>query len=181
MDTYDTIITRRAVRHFTDQPLPEEVLTRILQAGRWAGSSKNTQPWRFIVVRKRETLEHLATCGRYASHLRGAALAIVIVTEVATAARGAFDTGRAVQNMVLAAWAEGVGSCVAGLHDEACARAALDVPEAWQIQIALSFGYPDPGAPSTIEGRPREAILPSLGRRPLEEIVHWEKWGVTTG
>jgi nitroreductase len=175
MNTYETIVTRRAVRHFTEQSLPEEVLTRTLEAGRWAGSSKNTQPWQFIVVRARDRLDQLAECGRYASHLRGAALAVVIVTEPGSP-RAVLDTGRAAQNMMLAAWADGVGSCIAGLHDEACARALLGVPEDYDIQLAISFGYPDPDAAPTIEGRPREEILASVGRRPLEEIAHWETW-----
>jgi nitroreductase len=174
VDTYQTIITRRAVRHFIDRPLPEDVLTRILQAGRWTGSSKNTQPWEFVVVQTRETLARLAMCGRYASHLREAAAAIVIVTEAGH--RATFDAGRAAQNMMLAAWADGVGSCIAALHDEACARAILDAPQELDVQIAISFGYPDPDAASTIEGRPREEVLASLGRRPLQEIVHWERW-----
>jgi nitroreductase len=174
VDTYQTIITRRAVRHFIDRPLPEDVLTRILQAARWAGSSKNIQPWDFVVVQARETLGKLANCGRYASHLREAAAAIVIVTEASH--RAAFDAGRAAQNMMLVAWADGVGSCIAALHDEACARAILDVPQERDVQIAISFGYPDPDAAPTIEGRPREEVLASLGRRSLHEIVHWEGW-----
>jgi nitroreductase len=174
VDAYQTIITRRAVRHFIDRPLSEDMLTRILQAGRWTGSSKNTQPWDFVVVQARETLDKLARCGRYASHLRGAAAAIVIVTEPGQ--RATFDAGRAAQNMMLAAWADGVGSCIAALHDEVCAQAILGVPEDRDIQIAISFGYPDPDAAPTIEGRPREEVLASLGRRSLQEIVHWERW-----
>ena len=174
VDIYETILTRRAVRHFTDRPLPDEVLRRILEAGRWAGSAKNTQPWHFVVVRSRDTLDRLAECGRYAGHLRGAAVAVVIVTEPGRWA--ALDTGRAAQNMMLTAWAEGIGSCIAALHNEACARAVLGVPEDKQIQLAISFGYPDPNAPATIEGLPLEKVLASLGRRPLEEVVHWEGW-----
>jgi nitroreductase len=174
VDLFKTIITQRAVRHFLDRPLPDDALERILQAGRWAGSAKNTQPWQFIVVRTRETLNQLATCGQYASHLRGAAVAIVLVIQPGR--RAGFDAGRAAQNMMLAAWAEGVGSCLASLHDEDCARAVLGVPQNWTIETAISFGYPDPAAAPTIEGRPREKILAGLGRRPLSEIVHWEKW-----
>lgn len=174
MEAYKTIITLRAVRHFTGQPLAEETLTRILQAGRWTGSAKNVQPWRFIVVQKKETLARLAGCGRYASHLRGAAAAVVIVTEAQSPA--AFDAGRAAQNMMLAAWAEGVGSCIATLHDAACARAGLGLPPERQAQVAISFGYPDPAAPATIEGQPREKILAGLGRRSLAELVYWEQW-----
>jgi nitroreductase len=174
VDTYEAIMTRRAVRHFLNRPVPQDVLIRILQAGRWAGSSKNTQPWHFVVVRGREALDQLSRCGRYASHLQGAALAVVVVTRPGL--RAAFDSGRAVQNMMLAAWSDGVGSCPAALHDDACAKAVLGVPDDWDIQMALSFGYPDPDAPAMIEGLPREKVLAEVGRRPLEEIVHWETW-----
>src|SRR5574340_1573147 len=108
MDIFQAIKTLRAVRQYTDQPIGDECLGRILEAGRWAGSAKNTQPWRFIVVRNRETLARLSACGNYASHLRDAALAIVVVTEPSF--RGDFDSGRAVENMMLSAWGDGIGS-----------------------------------------------------------------------
>ncbi len=174
MDTYRAIITLRAVRHFTDRFLPDKILSRILQAGRWAGSAKNVEPWHFIVVREHETLEQLAECGKYASHMKEAAGVVVIVTEPGVSV--AFDSGRAAQNMMLTAWAYGVGSCIATLHNGSHARALLDVPGNLQIQLAISFGYPKSNAPLTIEGRPREEILAHVGRRPLSEIAHWEKW-----
>ncbi|MCQ3973980.1 MAG: nitroreductase [Anaerolineae bacterium] len=174
MDAYKTITSLRAVRHFTNQPLSEETLTRILQAGRWTGSAKNVQPWHFIVVRKRETLERLVSCGRYASHLRGAAVTVVVVTEANSWA--AFDAGRAAQNMMLAAWTEGVGSCIATLHDALCAQAVLGLPPERQVQAAISFGYPNPEASAIIEGQPSENILASLGRRSLGNLVHWEQF-----
>lgn len=175
MEAYQTLTSLRAVRHFTHQPLSEESLTRILQAGRWTGSAKNVQPWHFIVVQQRETLEQLAECGSYASHLRGAAAAVVIVTEAHSWA--GFDAGRAAQNMMLAAWTEGVGSCIATLHDAACARSVLGLPPERQVQVAISFGYPDPAASATIEGQSREKILASVGRRSLADLVYWEQWG----
>jgi nitroreductase len=110
MDAYTAITTLRAIRQYRDAPVDEAITTRILEAGRWASSAKNTQPRRFILVTRRDTLDHLAMCGRYASHLREAPFAIVVVTE--RAARAKFDAGRAIQNMMLAAWAEGVGSCL---------------------------------------------------------------------
>jgi nitroreductase len=174
MDAFEVIMTHRAVRHFLTRPVPHHIIMRILQAGRWAGSSKNTQPWHFIVVRSPETLDQLSRCGHYASHLRGASIAVVVVTEPGL--RSAFDAGRAIQNMMLAAWADEVGSCIAALHEEERARNILGVPEDLAVEYAISFGYPDPGAPATIEGRPREEVLAQLGRRPLEKIVHWEKW-----
>ena len=159
---YQTILACRSIRHFTDTPISEDAVTRILQAGRWAGSAKNTQPWQFVVVREREALHQLAACGYYASHLRGAAAAVVLVTSSGRWAD--FDAGRAAQNMMLAAWTMGIGSCIASLHDEA------------QASIAISFGYPLKDAPQEIEGRPREEVLATVGRRPLEKLVHWETW-----
>jgi len=173
MDAYQLLVTLRAVRHFTEQPLPDDVLNRILQAARWTGSAKNTQPWQFVVVRQRETLQELAGYGRYASHLAGAAVGIVIVTPPGFAL---FDAGRVAQNMMLAAWADGVGSCIASFSEEGKARARLGIPEGFQAHTAISFGYPLPEAPRTIEGLPREQVLASVGRRPLEELVHWERF-----
>jgi nitroreductase len=173
MEPYQLLLSLRAVRHFTAQAVPDEVLERVLQAARWTGSAKNTQPWQFVVVRKRQTLQELAACGRYASHLAGAALGIVLATPPGYAL---FDAGRVTQNMMLAAWADGVGSCIASFQDEAQARALLGIPAAFQAHTALSFGYPLPDAPRTIEGLPEAEVLASIGRRPLDEMVHWEEW-----
>ena len=174
MDAYQNIKSLRAIRQFNSQPVEEDSLLRILEAGRWTGSAKNTQPWHFIVIRERRVLEQLARCGQYASHLRGAALAIVIVTE--SGGFGNFDAGRVSQNMMLAAWAEGIGSCIATLHDQTCARQILGLPDDKFAMTAISFGYPDPGQPQTIEGQPQARVLAQLGRRAMSEIVRWEKW-----
>ena len=84
----------RAVRRYADRPLPEDVLLSILDASRWTGSAKNTQPWELIVVRDRATLAELATCGPYAGHLAGAAAAIVLLLENGNQR---FDEGRLAQ------------------------------------------------------------------------------------
>jgi nitroreductase len=173
-DAYDTILTCRAVRHFTGTPIAAEDVQRILHAGRWAGSAKNVQPWHFLVVTERATLNRLAECGRYASHLRGAAAAVVLVTSPGRWVD--FDAGRAAQNMMLAAWSLGIGSCIASLHDEDRARTLLGVPDDLQTHIAISFGYPLEDAPQTIEDLPREQVLAHIGRQPLEQLVHWETW-----
>lgn len=88
-----------------------------------------------------------------------------------------FDAGRVAQNMMLAAWTEGVGSCITALHDAPCAQAVLGVPPEQQIQVAISFGYPDLEASATIEGQPREKILASLGCHSLADLVYEEQWG----
>jgi nitroreductase len=162
----------RAVRQFTEKSVDDEMIRRILEAGRWAGSSKNTQPWRFVVVSKRETLSHLAQCGYYASHLREAAFAVVVVAEP----HDDFDCGRAIQNMMLAAWGGGVGSCIATMHREADAKKALGIPANLKLMQAISFGYPQLGVMPTIEGKPLKDVLSSVGRKPLSEIAHYEKW-----
>ena len=169
MDTYQTIRSLRSVRQFDPaKPISDESLQRILQAGRMSGSSKDTQPWWFIVITERDTRIALAKCGDFAQHLAGAALAIAIVFDPQFY-RGEFDTGRVAQNMMLAAWADGVGSCMASMHREADTRAVLGVPDRYRVQHLLSFGYP----------RPVDQSLPGVRRRarkPLAEIVMREKW-----
>ncbi len=173
MDAYQAILTLRAVRQYTDQPLPEEAVNRILQAARWTGSAKNVQPWQFVVVRERPMLKNLSTCGKFASHLAQAALGIVVATPPGFAL---FDAGRATQDMMLAAWNDGIGSCITSFHDEAKARAFLGIPEQFQAHTGIAFGYPQPGVVPMIEGRPLKEVLATVGRKPLDELVHWEKW-----
>lgn len=173
MDTYRTIISLRAVRQFDlSKPISDEALHRILQAGRMSGSSKNTQPWWFIVIHERETLNALSKCGDFAQHLAGAALAIAIVFDPQFY-RGEFDSGRAAQNMMLAAWADGIGSCIASMHREDDTKAVLDVPKEYRLQHVISFGHPLP----IDQGTP---VVKVRGRKAMSEIVMNEKWQVTS-
>ncbi len=166
MDTYEAIRTLRAVRDYAAQPVPEQAIMQVLNAGRLTGSSKNTQPWQFILIRERSVLDALSHCGNYASHLRKADFAIAIVTE--NVGRPVFDTGRACQNMMLAAWNAGIGSCIASMHrpEEACR--ILAIPNDYELQQVIAFGYPAPGA---ISPTPRRG-----GRKPLAEMLHRERW-----
>jgi nitroreductase len=175
MDTFEGIRTLRSVRQFAERPISDEVLQRILQAGRWSGSAKNMQPWHMIVVRDRETLTRLAACGTFAGHLRGAMLGIAIVIEP-TATRAEFDAGRMAQNMQLAAWADGVGSCIAAMYEEEKAKSILGVPQEMAMNYVISFGYPVEAEPGQVEGKPRLRALAGTGRKKMEEIVHWGKW-----
>ncbi|GAC1428034.1 MAG: nitroreductase family protein [Chloroflexota bacterium] len=173
MEAFECVRSLRAVRHFNSQPVERATIERILQGGRWSGSAKNTQHWQFVVVRERDTLAALSRCGDYASHLAGAPCGIVLVGEPGV---WAFDLGRCAQNMMLTAWNEGVGSCIATLNHGEQARAALGgVPPNHDVSTAISLGYPAP-ADDLIEGQPRRAVLPTLGRRSLAEIVHWDRW-----
>ena len=105
MTVSELIRTKRAVRQFTNEPLSQEAIRTILNAGRGAQSSKNTQPWHFIAIRDRATLQQLAQCGAYAGHLAGAPFAIALISSVADG----FDLGQAAANMQLAAWELGIG------------------------------------------------------------------------
>ena len=170
MDTYKTITSLRSVRQFdAARAIGDDSLHHILQAGRMSGSSKNTQPWWFIAITDRETLMALSKCGDFAQHLAGAALAVAIVFDPKFY-RGEFDSGRAAQNMMLAAWNDGIGSCIASMHHEDAAKAALGVPAEYRLQHIISLGYPRSGDQST-------PAVQHQGRKPLAEIVLREKWG----
>jgi nitroreductase len=170
MNVSEAIRTKRAIRKFEQKPLPEAAVRNILQAGRRAQSSKNSQPWHFVVVRERETLVALSKMGTYAGHMAGAALGVVFVS-VDPAVRWAimFDCGQSASYMQLAAWEMGLGSCLATIYEPDQARALLGVPAELTINVAISFGYPDPS-----ELAPR-APKPG-GRRPMDDVVHWERW-----
>jgi nitroreductase len=136
MDTWLAIASRREVREYSDRELPDEVVRRILDAGRLAGSAQNRQPWRFLVVDDAKVREELAEAVYEPTNVRGATLVVAIL------AKGSLDTGRAVQNILLVAWNDGVGSCPNGLADPEAARAALGLDPEQDLAIVLTFGYP---------------------------------------
>jgi nitroreductase len=162
MSITDAIKTFRAIRQFTDQPLNDEEVTEILNAGRRAQSSKNSQAWTFVAVRNRETLKALAACGPFAGHLAGATLGVALVTPNPSL----YDLGQATAYMQLRAWDLGIGSCIASMYDQDKARAILGIPADLHFPHALSFGYPAPDAQRPAGVRP--------GRLPLDEVVRWE-------
>lgn len=170
MNVSDAIRTKRAVRQFTDQPLPEETVLAILNAGRRAQSAKNTQPWHFIAIRERSTLLALSKLGEWAGHLSGAALGVAILTpDPASRFSVMFDAGQSAAYMQLAAWEMGVGSCPATIYDPEQARQILGFPTELHVRIALSFGYP-------LEAGQISAPPIRGGRKGPGEIIHWEKW-----
>lgn len=173
METWEAIRTYRAVRSFADRPLAQEHLDRIVRAGRRAPSSKNTQRWDFVVCVDREHLRELAGIGPFAGHVAMAAAAVALVApEVDEPDRRAwimFDLGQATQNMLMAAWDVGVGGVHASVYDEQVARTALGYPDGYRCDLVISFGYPADG--SLLAAPPARG-----GRRPLDEVVHWERW-----
>jgi nitroreductase len=170
MNISEAIRTKRAVRKFRDETLPDEVVKAILSAGRRSQSSKNEQGWQFIAIQDKTILKALSECGTWAGHLAGAALGIAILTPEPTAKfQTMFDAGQAAAFMQLAAWELGVGSVPASIYEAEKAREILGFPPEWHLRIALSFGYP-------LDDEKLTAAPKKGGRRSLEEVVHWDKW-----
>jgi nitroreductase len=164
MDAYRAIVDKRDQRHFLDRPIPADALCRILQAGRMTGSSKNSEPNRFVVVRDRAGIEALAGLSAFARWMGHAAAVVVLVQTH----EHQFDAGRCAQNMMLAAWRDAIGSCPAHLPEARVAE-LLGIADGLFINRVIGFGYVDPARsapPASVARR----------RRPLEELVHWERW-----
>jgi nitroreductase len=167
VDTFLAIASRRDQRRYLPDPLPGEVVARILDAGRLSGSGSNRQPWTFVVVESRERVEQLAPCLFAPDNVLGAGLVVAVVVK----GKGplSFDAGRAAQNMLLAAWNEGVASCPNGFADRDAARIVLALAEEETLAIVLTFGMPehtrDPESRAASEWSAR------ANRRPLEEVV----------
>jgi nitroreductase len=170
MNVSEAIRTKRAVRQFADQPLPEEAVTAIINAGRRAQSAKNVQPWHFIAIRQPATLQALSRLGEWAGHLAGAALGVAIITpDPASRFSVMFDAGQSAAYMQLAAWEMGIGSCPATIYDPEQARQVLGFPVEMHLRIALSFGYPLDAV--LLSDPPKKG-----GRKGLDEVIHWEHW-----
>ena len=165
MDTYLAIASKRDVRQYAERPIPEEVVTRILDAGRLAGSAVNRQNWLFVVVANSEARERVAQAVYAPPNVLGAAL----VVAVTGAGLSRFDAARASQNMMLAAWNDGVASCPNGLADADAARTALGLGADEEVAIVLSFGYP--ARPRDPESRSAEEWSARAKRKPLDEVV----------
>ncbi len=159
MDTFLTIASKRDTRRYSDEPVADEVRRRILDAGRVSGSSRNTQRWRFVVP-SADVQQRLADVVYAPANVRGAALVVAIVGEA-----GGFDVGRCAQNMMLAAWNEGIASCPNGIRDaEVAARIC-----GGEVKTILSFGRPDrPRDPSR---RSADEWSARADRLPLDELV----------
>ena len=165
MDAYLAIVSRREVRDYAARALEPETERRILEAGRLSGSAKNRQPWKFLVLRDHDLIERVAETVYEPGNIRGAAFLVALVLEGGPG----MDAGRVAQNMLLAAWAEGIGSCPNGIADRETLAGLLGTGPDRQIATILSFGYParrpDP------ERRSPEEWIARANRKPFEEVV----------
>lgn len=164
MDVFEAVRTILAVRQYQDRPVPPEVVRRIVEAGRLTGSSMNGQPWHFIVVENRDTLRQLGALARSGRYIAQAPLAIVVALEESRF--GVSDGSRAIQSMILTAWAEGVGSNWVGFHGLPEVKPLLGIPDHLEILAIVPFGYP---AQEVGKGKKQ--------RKPLGEVAHRERFG----
>jgi nitroreductase len=171
METWDAIRARRNVREFEDHALPPEHLNRILEAGRRAPSSRNWQPWDFILVTDREQLRELAKVWRGAGHVATSAATIALIlpetNDGGERDRAQYDLGQATMAMLIAAADLGIGSGHAAVADQDQARRVLGFPADRYAAYLIDLGYP--------ADRPLAPIR-NPNRRPLEEVVHRGQW-----
>jgi nitroreductase len=167
VDTFLAIASRRDERRYLSEPLPEAVVDRILDAGRLSGSASNRQPWTFVVPASRQRVEAVAGGVFVPDNVLSAAL----VVGIAVAGKGpvSFDAGRAAQNMLLAAWNEGIASCPNGIRDADVLHAALGLGEEERAAIVLSFGLPQ--RPRDPRSRDAEEWSARANRKPVAELV----------
>ena len=165
MDTYKTVVSKRDTRSFLEKPIPEDERRRILQAARMAGSSKNAQPCRFIAIDDQNMKVELAKCGDFAAWIPTAPL-LVAVAVGGPGTRNEFDAGRAAQNMMVAAWGDGISSCPVSMHHVDCARDVLGLPDDYHVVIVVAFGYPSK----------QQKKVPEAARKPWDEYVHANRW-----
>lgn len=170
MEVHQAIKLKRAVREFSAREIDKQALVEIVNAGRRAQSAKNTQPWHFVIIQDRPTLEQLSTLGRFAKQLAGAAAAIAILTpDPAQRWSVMFDAGQAAAYMQLYAWELGIGTCPVTIYDLEDARQLLEFPADWHLRVMLSLGYPaDPGE---LTASPHPG-----GRKALDEVISYDRW-----
>lgn len=161
MTVFDCIMERRSIRSYKDKEIPEESLNRILEAGRWTPSAGNRQPWEFVVIRDKDTLREIAEHARYGKFIPQAPLAIAVVTNPSNRWH-IIDGSSAIENMTLAAWEIGIGTCWIGSMERDDVKKILGIPDDLHLLTVLPFGYP--------------AAVGRSSRRELKSMLHYEKW-----
>lgn len=164
MDTFKAITTVLAVRKFKDTPLPPDVVREIVEAGRLTASSINGQPWHFVVVQDKQTLQQLGQLAKTGPYIAQAPMAIVVCMLQSRYALS--DCSRAIQDMVLAAWDQGVGSNWVGFNNLADVKPLLGIPQDVDVLAIVPFGYPAEQIGAGIKKR-----------RPLGEVASSERYG----
>lgn len=163
---FDTVRTLMAVREYDDRPIPDEVLRRVVEAGHLSASASNLQPWHFVLVRDRDRLRKLGSLIRTGPYVAGAAAAVIVAHEKSAGKWGLSDGSRAIQDMMVTAWAEGVGSNWAGGPDGLeGVRQEFGFPDSYVVMAVVPLGYP------------RRRIIGRKKRKPFDQVVSAERFG----
>lgn len=163
MELLEGIYTRRSIRRFTDEPVKRYLVMEIIKAGTWAPSGLNNQPWRFVVIRKKEVLSALARLTRYQKVIEGAPVAIAVFVDRAAMYHEVKDyqaMGACIENMLLAAHALGLGAVWLGeiLKSAGEVRTLLELPDNVELMAVVALGHP-------------AARNQTSQRRKLEEVL----------
>jgi len=164
MDAQQAIVTKRDTRSFLPEPVPTGQMTALLKAARMAGSAKNAQLTRLVVVTDADTKVSLAGCGDFTSWIGTTPVIVVIVIPVEDGRL--FDAGRMAQNLMISAHALGLATCPVTFHHQDKMREAIGLPADMEGPMGVVLGIPGPA------GTPR----PRAPRIPLDELVHDERW-----
>jgi nitroreductase len=167
LETWDAVASRHNVRSFADRPISDEDLDRILEAGRRAPSSRNWQPWDFVLVTDRHQLEELSRVWRGGGHVAHSAATVALVVRNDDRDRANYDLGQATMAMMIVAADRGIGSGHSAVGDQEEARRVLGLPEDRQAAYLVDFGYP--------ADRPLKPIR-KPNRRPFDDVVHRGGW-----
>lgn len=166
---WTVVRTRRSVRRFARQEVSDDVLKLVVEAATWAPSSHNKQTWEFVVTRDRAKLDALSQ-RRFSRFLKEAPAAIIVLAPEHRNARAQFlfvqNASAAIENLLLAARAAGLGTCWIGDFDDGQIRELFQVPEGYRTMAVVAIGYP----------LSSEEFREPFGRRPLDEVLHWEKF-----
>lgn len=173
MDVLEAIKGRRSIRAFKSEDVPPEIVEKLIDAARWAPSAGNIQPWEFIIVRNPEIKRNLAKAALNQSFIEEAPVVIVVCADEIRSSQGygvrgktlycIQDTAAATQNIHLAAYSLGLGTCWVGAFNEEEARKILEIPQGVRPVAIIPVGYP--------AEKP-----PARNRRPLNQIIHYEKF-----
>jgi nitroreductase len=171
VETWDAVRARRNVRSFSDRPIADDDIRRIVDAAWRTPSSMNQQAWTFVVVTDREALSALASVWRHAGHVAGSAATIALVAPAAddpeTREIYQYDLGQATMSIMVAAADLGIGSCHAAVDDQDLARRLLGVPDDQRVEWLVALGYP--------KDRPLAPIA-RPERRTIDEVVRFGSW-----
>ena len=165
MDCIDTLLTRRTTRKYTQTPIPQEKIDKILEAGRQSPSAVNRQPWHFIMITDQKQKDKIGS-GMFNRHIRQSAFTIIgtyTTDDPVTKRWGLVDTTIALQTMAIAAHLQGIGTCWIGDYNEQRLRDAINIPETTSIAALIAFGNPQ----NTPKTNPK---------KPLNQILHTNTW-----